>query len=177
MKRHIEQSLIKEQSLPFTQEIRSFVYAFLDKEEKKIDQIFTSVQGNQKIDNKTFPLFIESFRPKSNENELIDTFEDMLTYCIIMCQFTLQVFRNGAELAPSIALAEISDFVKAYISNRVQSGNTIWQRLGMKPQLSIEPRTTFYAEVETADIQSSKRDKLHTLYNHLKKQTKKVATL
>ncbi|GFR00578.1 hypothetical protein TNCT_727791 [Trichonephila clavata] len=175
IKRRHEKSLIKEQSLPFTQEIRNFVYAFLDEEEMKIHRIFTTVQGKQIVNNKTFPDFVESFR--HNCFPFIDTFEEMLTYCIILCQITLLVYKNGAELAPSIALVEISDFAKAYTSTKFQSENTFWLRLGMKPQLSIELPVSFFAEVETADIHPERRDKLQMLYNHLKKQFKRVLTV
>ncbi|GFY53293.1 hypothetical protein TNIN_172541 [Trichonephila inaurata madagascariensis] len=134
MKRRFEESQIQDQSLPFTPEIRSFVCSFLDREEMKINRIFSRVQGNQ-------------------------------------------VYKNGAVLAPSIALEEISDFVKKYISAGFQSENTIWLKLGMESQLSIEQPTTSFTEEETADIQSVKRDKLQELYNHIKKQTKKAVTV
>ncbi|GFY49178.1 hypothetical protein TNIN_285071 [Trichonephila inaurata madagascariensis] len=173
MRRRCEKLPLKEQSFPFTQEIRNFVDAFLDREEMKINRIFTTVQGEQNVGNDTFPAFVESFR--HNSFEFVDTFEDMLKYCITLCQLTSLVYRNGAQLAPSIALVEISDFVKAYLSTRSES--TFWLKLGVKPELSIEQSTAFSAEVETADIQSAKGDKLQMLYNHLKKQTKKVVTV
>ncbi|GFY62211.1 hypothetical protein TNIN_257811 [Trichonephila inaurata madagascariensis] len=133
MKRRNEESPIKQQSLPFTQEIRNFVYAFLDREGMKINQNFTKVQEKNNVDNNLFSAFVESFRYYSFR--FVDTFEDMLSYCIALCQISLLVYKNGAQLAPSIALVEISDLVKAYLSTR--SENEFWKRLGMKPQLSI----------------------------------------
>ncbi|GFW29391.1 hypothetical protein TNCV_743331 [Trichonephila clavipes] len=173
MKRRSDESLMREQSLPLTPEIRRFVYSFLDKEEMRINEIFTSVQENQIINNDTFPVLVRAFRPYSFD--FINAVDDMLTYCIIMCQITLLVYKNGGLLAPSIALEEISDFVKKYISAGLQSENSDFfgffrMRLGIKSQLSIEQPTTFSADEATADIQSVKRDKLQKLYNHLKKQ-------
>ncbi|GFT44413.1 hypothetical protein TNCV_5054331 [Trichonephila clavipes] len=139
----------------------------------KINRIFTTVQGEQNVGNDTFPAFVESFR--HNSFEFVDTFEDMLKYCIMLCQLTLLVYRNGAQLGPSIALVEISDFVKSYVSTR--SERTFWLRLGVKPELSIEQSTALCAEVETADIQPAKRDQLQRLYNHLKKKTKRKVTV
>ncbi|GFR23002.1 hypothetical protein TNCT_289441 [Trichonephila clavata] len=175
MKCQYEESLIKAEWLPFTQEIRDFVSTFLKRNEKKINQIFTRVQGNWIIDDDDFPAFVESFT--HNSNELIDTFEGMLEYCTTLCQITLQVYRNGATLAPSIALVKISETVKAYISTGVQSENTIWLRLGMKPQLSTEQPNACSAEAETANIHSARGDKLQMLFNHLEKQIKKVVTV
>ncbi|GFR00573.1 hypothetical protein TNCT_727771 [Trichonephila clavata] len=172
MKRRNKESPFKKQSLPFTQEVRNFVYAFLDREEMNINEIFTTVQGKQNVDNDTFPAFVESFRYYSFG--FVDTFEDMLAYCTALGQISLLVYKNGTQLAPSIALVEISDLVKAYISTR--SENSFWQRLGMKPQLRVGQLASFCAEVETADTQSARGCKLQMLINHLEKQTK-VMTL
>ncbi|GFW29370.1 hypothetical protein TNCV_743121 [Trichonephila clavipes] len=175
MKRGFEESQINEHSLPFTQDIRNYVYSYLKEEEVKINQSLSTVLVGQNVENDQFLNFVESFKKHSLDN--INSFEGMLMYCITLCQITLLFFRNGAKLAPSIALGRISDFVKAYISTKCQSENTFWLRLGIEPQLSIKQLAAFSTEVEIFEIYSAKKEKLKLLYGHLNKYTKNLLTV
>ncbi|GFY53294.1 hypothetical protein TNIN_172551 [Trichonephila inaurata madagascariensis] len=161
MKRRFEESPIEEQSLPFTPEIRNFVYSFLNDEEMKINQCLDTVQGKKNVDNDKFRDFVESFKNHCFRN--ISTFGDILACCITLCQIALFYYRNGAPLAPSIALGGISDFVKVHISTKNE--NTFWPRLSIEPQLFIKQLST---EMEMVEIFPARKEKLEQLYSKLR---------
>ncbi|GFY80144.1 hypothetical protein TNIN_88981 [Trichonephila inaurata madagascariensis] len=115
------------QSTPLTPTIRSFVLQYLEKEETNIYFLYMMVTKASKVDCDRFYYVVEYVR--SNIFSNVNTVTEVIRYCILISQYSLLAYQSGAHLAPLIALKEIPEALKTFISEKTETSSAFWTSL------------------------------------------------
>ncbi|GFY45801.1 hypothetical protein TNIN_201221 [Trichonephila inaurata madagascariensis] len=115
------------QSTPFTPMIRNFVSDYLEYDETNIYFVFARMSKGSNVDSDMFQWIVEYLRTIIFTS--VNTVSEAIRYCIVIAQFSLLAYQTGAHLAPYVALKEIQEAMKTFISDKEESSSIFWASL------------------------------------------------
>ncbi|GFW10544.1 hypothetical protein TNCV_893391 [Trichonephila clavipes] len=115
------------QSTPFTPMIRNFVSDYLENKDLNLYFVYTSMIKASDVNSDMFERIVEYLRISIFTS--VNTISEVIRYCIVIAQFSLLTYQRGAHLAPYVALKEIQEAMKAFISDKEESSGIFWASL------------------------------------------------
>ncbi|GFW29266.1 hypothetical protein TNCV_742081 [Trichonephila clavipes] len=110
-----------------TPTIRNFLLEYLKQEETNIYSVYIMRTKNLKVDCHMFNYVLKDLR--RNVFSYVNTVTEVIRYCTLISLYALMAHQDGAQMAPDIALKEISEVMKTFISEKAETSCTFWASL------------------------------------------------